>query len=559
MKKPFTASKFLGELGKTISPLKREPVLEKIFFFDNKDRRENPILEYSLAEIAGKTWMANNKLFERELDLIFEYLKRKCDQIGIIAEISNKYQNHLNELFDMEALRYNKFIVLRKIGRLELEKVPDEFRLRLQIEDLNAYILSRNLVYLTFMTLIQYTDSITEEYLYLLIILTFLMLYVLERELVYIDGYTDTIDYTIYEIAKLLSPNRRRKFDSLVSNSVTLIDNETADIIITELLHLLLGHGQTLSDIEERVDQIIITRVEKPQTGEHETAQGKRQRIQVWMHTIDSEKIALQSVIEKKTSIGLIENIISVLSVSDRFKSEYKLSNISAQRMDVLVTGNPCILSLVEEDFLDLEVEYHLHTIEAKEEKNDVKELKGCMISINVALTSYYAKIPTLADKSINIALRLSKFNNSNSNLIISSGTNTKATHFSPKFGILRPRSRPRIVKDSDKYIFEKSSSLITDQVNRIGPIINISLSSHQISQITISKVEMLLLMEKLLDAKLIESYEFDIFEEVYVLFILLDQEQCDSWISGDYDEDKAILIRKLSHISSMCLIFLFE
>ena len=60
----------------------REPVLDGIFFFDEEDRKKNPILEYSIAELASKIWMRSYSKFEEELYKIIKYFNSRCDDLG---------------------------------------------------------------------------------------------------------------------------------------------------------------------------------------------------------------------------------------------------------------------------------------------------------------------------------------------------------------------------------------------------------------------------------------------------------------------------------------------
>ncbi|OLS16781.1 MAG: hypothetical protein HeimC2_46100, partial [Candidatus Heimdallarchaeota archaeon LC_2] len=343
-----------------VNRIYREPVLSKIFFFDNLDRKENPYLEFTIPELTSRVWTKSYDIFEEELYQIISFFESKCELMKVNHSKTDKYQDHITQLLDLESLHKHEFIILKNMSEDELARISHEFRLRLQIDDLNTFVISRNLIYLTFLTLLEYVESIEEEIIYFLIILTFLMIFIIKKDLPYFSGYSETTDYSIYEIARTLSDERRINFESLISDSVRLYDIKQADMVVEELILLMFGGAMKNSELfEVEVNKILDKLVGRDLSNNETTKYDQRRRIQELMHANDTDKVIHNPI--KTLNTELLEVVISSKPHSDRFKSDFRKSRLSNQMLNILLSGKICVKDWIEKQDEEWGLHFHLH------------------------------------------------------------------------------------------------------------------------------------------------------------------------------------------------------
>lgn len=554
MQKPFTASKHSDKNGRPISIDIREPVLDGIFFFDEEDRRENPILEDSIAELASKIWMRSYLKFEEELNKIITYFNTRCAELAIEPKTFDLYQSHLNQLFDMESLDKHQFLILKKIDKQELGQLSHEFKLRLQFGDLNTYIVSRNLVYLTFMSMLQYSRSIEQEYIYLLIILTFLVLYYIESNFTYFKYSTDTIDYSAYEIARILSKERKAKFDALVSDSVKNYDKAQVHITFGKLLQILFD--ETLEDsvlLEERIDSVLSELVSLRSS--EKIAYDHRRKTQSMMIALDMDKTKHISIQEKQETLGLIDSILSSKTIPDKYKSDFKISSLTSQTLIILIEGNSCRNEWLSEHITKHKLLYHIHNLD----KNKI--VNRCSITIELSTMAFFSLIPQMQKDDVRASMRLTNYKNSVSNLINQTDPGVNRSQISPKLGISRPRNKPQLVINSEKNIFVHNPNVGIELQKPAGIMSLPNYRDQPVSE-PLDEIELLRIMESLLQTGIISAYEFDIFEEdesIIFLFLSLDFDQQERLFSKKIDKESRDQIRNVMQSPNISISLLID
>lgn len=556
MQDSSTTSNSLHEIVDRINTISREPVFDEIFFFDNIDRENEPHLELSIAELTSSVWRKSYEIFEEVLYRINTYFLNKCDKFSIELIVSNYYDRHMRILFNLKNLNDYQFIILNKMEKDDLIELTHEFRLRLRIDDLETYVISRNLVYLTFINLLEYVDNIDESSLYGLIIVTFLLMYILENKLIHIKDNTDTIDYSIYEIAKILSKDKQLKFENLVSDSLMIYDRVIAEKMLEELiLEIFEVSNPTQTDsLEGRIDKIVHKYTVRDDSNNHIHFYLKRKEMIEQMYLIDVGKVEEHPMNMKSEESEIFESIISSKSIPDRFKSDFKKSHITKNNIPLLVSSHQCKASWVKGLNDQIDIQFHIH------QGNVTKEHSKCMIAIDLPILQYFKLLPTIHHDDIVFLLVKGNYVNSRSHIAMKSGPSIDAIRFSPKLGLSKPRAKQRVVIETAKNILKRDNLIRELLLKKPENIIEIGENlTESIDCDRFKLKEQLTVLEDLLFTNLINAYELQVFENYSIIFISFDIDQEEHLRNQAMDENLVIKINKLLHASNVCIVPLFE
>ncbi|MHA2097664.1 MAG: hypothetical protein ACW99A_03180 [Candidatus Kariarchaeaceae archaeon] len=526
----------------------REPVLDEIYFYDGEDRKKNPLLEYSVAELTKNIWMNSYKIFESELQKIHKYIKTKSRTINVVLKPKTSYNENIQSLFDLEKLDKHQFLILKALNEAELGKISHEFRLRMDLKDLSTFVISRNLAYLGFMHLLKYTESIEEPFIYLLLILTFLIIYVLEDILVYFNDHADTMDYSIYEISRILSKERKMKFDSLVSDSNRIFDKPPADEAVEKLI-ILLNNSSKLAadDLEIEVDNIINQLISPMEQVAKSDNVSKRQKIQKSIYGMDKGKIR-RDVSDPDIQVDILESVISSKPSVDRLRSEFKKSKLSDQMVNVLTTGNTCVLTWLDKNVSYRDKNFHIHYL------NNENMIYRCDISSNVRIIKYITQMQRTVKNDMK--LNVNTYSNSMSNILVHTGPTVTKHLLSPKIGIARPRVKAHVVIDSDINIFEKEVHLLDSHLIFPEEIIHV-FQEDLVKNGNIDELELLIILEDMLQSEVFNSYRYEGFEDVMILFLSLDDDQQNRVLDGDHSKQIRGQLQKLARARNLTIVLL--
>ncbi|MCE7736182.1 MAG: hypothetical protein GPJ54_14975 [Candidatus Heimdallarchaeota archaeon] len=498
----------------------REPVFRGMYFYDDPNINITKDLNYGFQEFASKVWMESYGVFEADIRTVIDYISTLCKNNQIELKENKNYNLHLDLLVDLQALSNHQLLKLKKLNLKEIEELSHDYRLRMTFGEMVSYIKNRNIVYLVFITLLQYSISVDEEYKYLVLVLSFLILLNKSDDLTSMDRSYQVLDISVYELSKMLSLNNQRRFEHLVVYGSQIHDQKGIDNVIIQLLPILLSgfRNNNLEDLIGFMDHLVLQLF---------SSLSNKQIINMGLQQINV-KINMESVDLKRTSPEIfsgsipnqevLQNLVTTKANSDRFKSEYSRSQISKHQINTLLSQkNTCLLEWLSSNCDDYLIMYHIH------EKLNSGDLIECNLGIQMSIVDLYRISPMVGENQISIELEVHRLINANSNLLFQSRPGYVNEKFSPKIGLSPVRIHPSIIIDDKTNIFTKNDRLNLNVYQSREPIFEIIRSPNQKQEIKLSLAENLALLEQLIESDIIKKYQIDNFQNKIVIFLVLD------------------------------------
>lgn len=501
----------------------REPILRGMYFYDDPNINISKDLNYGFQEFASKAWMESYGIFEADIRTVMDFISRLCKNNRIELKENENYHHHLDVIIDLQALSDHQLLKLKNLNLKEIEELSHDNRLRMTFAEMESYIKNRNLIYLVFITLLQYSISVDEGYKYLVLVLTFLILLNKSDDLTSMDKSYEVLDLSIYELSTILKLDNQKRFNNLIAYGSQIDNLKRIDDVIIELLPILISgfKKDNMGDLIGFIDNLVLQLFTRLSDGQKSNLDLEQINVKINMESVDLVRAAPDIFGSSTSSYESLQNLVTTKAQSDRFKSEYSRSQISKHEINTLFSQkNTCVHEWLINNCNDYLTMYHIH------ENLNSGDLIECNVCVQMPITELYRISPRVDMNKISLELEVHQLFNAKSNLLFQSGPGFFNEKFSPKIGLSHVRIHPATIIDYQTNIFKKDDRLDLNVYQSREPIIEIIRTSNQKLTNKISFAENLILLGQLIENDIIKKYQIENFQHKAIVFIVLDSVQ---------------------------------